>query len=259
MSIKYIIIGSSLLLNLVCMGQDQQTRDSILNSARFIPQTLTTNEFITFQLPPLDSLFESAKTNPRLKAIEASIAAARYDLKATKRDWWEYFSVRAGYNYGILGTYTDQETQYTPLTTVYSGATQSSWSIGANISIPFNRLFRYNVIVKKQKEIVKNAEYTQQITFDEIKNEIIELYCNIQYQLQLLKLATETITLYNAEYQVAELEYINNKSNTNRLLSDLKGSQKVAKIEYEGIIKELNIMFLKLEIISNIQFRNRSL
>ena len=97
----------------------------------------------------------------------------------------------------------------------------------------------------------------QQVTFDEIKNEIIEIYCNIQYQLKLLKLALETITLYNAEYQVAELDYINDNNNTNRLLSDIKNSQTAAQIEYEKIINELNIMFLKLEIISNVQFRNK--
>ncbi|WP_099293554.1 TolC family protein [Butyricimonas sp. Marseille-P3923] len=257
MDTKYIIIGCLLFLNLVCLGQNRQTTDSVPNPTRFIPQTLTTNEFINYQLPPLDTLFESAKKNPRLKAIQASIEAARNDLKVSKRDWWQYFSVRAGYNYGILGTYTDQETQYTPLTTVYSGATQSSWSVGANISIPFDKLFTHRPTVKKQQEVIKNIEYTQQIEFNLIKNEIIELYCGIQYQLRLLKLATETITLYNAEYKVAELDYINDKGNKNRLLSDLKGSQKDAKIEYEKIISQLNIMFLKLEIISNMQFRNK--
>lgn len=257
MDTKYIIIGCLLFLNLVCLGQNRQTTDSVPNPTRFIPQTLTTNEFINYQLPPLDTLFESAKKNPRLKAIQASIEAARNDLKVAKRDWWQYFSVRAGYNYGILGTYTDQETQYTPLTTVYSGATQSSWSVGANISIPFDKLFTHRPSVKKQQEVIKNIEYTQQIEFNLIKNEIIELYCGIQYQLRLLKLATETITLYNAEYKVAELDYINDKGNKNRLLSDLKGSQKDAKIEYEKIISQLNIMFLKLEIISNMQFRNK--
>ena len=242
MGAKYIIIACLLCASFVCPAQKAQTRDSILNTERFVPQSLTTNEFINYQLPPLDSLFESAKSNPRLKAIEASIEAARNDLKVAKRDWWQYFSVRAGYTYGILGTYTDQETQYTPLTTVYSGATQNSWSIGANISIPFNQLFSHKATVKKQKEIVKNTEYTQQVTFDEIK---------------LLKLALETITLYNAEYQVAELDYINDNNNTNRLLSDIKNSQTAAQIEYEKIINELNIMFLKLEIISNVQFRNK--
>ena len=216
MGAKYIIIACLLCADFVCLAQEKQKRDSILPYESFVPQTLTTN-----------------------------------DLKATKRDWLQYFSVRAGYTYGILGTYTDQESQYTPLTTVYSGATQNSWSVGANIIIPFNRFFSHRVNVKKQKELDKNAEYTQQIKFDEIKNEIIELYCNIQYQLKLLKLATESITLYNAEYQVAELDYINNKNNKDRSLSDLKHSQKVAKIEYEKII------FLKLELISNIHFRNQ--
>lgn len=83
------------------------------------------------------------------------------------------------------------------------------------------------------------------------------MYCNIQYQLKLLQLAIETLTLYNAEYQVAVLDYINNKNNTNRLLSDIKNSQKDAKIEYEKIINELNILFFKLELISNMNLRNR--
>ncbi len=257
MGAKFIIIAGLLCASFVCSAQKAQTKDSIFNTERFVPQTLTTSEYINYQLPPLDSLFEGAKTNPRLKAIGASIEAARNDLKVTKRDWLQYFSVRAGYTYGILGTYTDQETQYVPLTTVYSGSTQNSWSIGANINIPFNRLFGHRVSIKKQREIVRNAEYTQQVEFDEIKNEIIELYCNIQYQLKLLKLATETITLYNAEYQVAELDYINDNNNTNRLLSDIKNSQTAAQIEYEKIINELNIMFLKLEIISNVQFKNK--
>ncbi|MCB6972374.1 MULTISPECIES: TolC family protein [Butyricimonas] len=258
MDTKYIIIGCLLFLNLVCLGQNRQNRDSILNVKGFVPQALTTSEFIDFQLPLLDSLFEGAQKNPRIKEIESAIEAARNDLKIAKRDWWQYFTVRAGYTYGILGTYTDQETQYTQLTTVYSGINQSSWTVGANISIPFNRLFSHRASVKKQKELVRSSEYTKQIKFDEIKNEIIELYCNIQYQLKLLKLATESITLYNAEYQVAELDYINNKTkNSDRTLSDFKHSQKVAKIEYENIINELNIMFLKLELISNMHLRNK--
>ncbi len=257
MGAKYIIVACLLCANFICSAQKERERDSILQSINFVPQVLTTNEYIHYQLPPLDSLFENAKTNPRLKAIQSSIEAARYDLKLTKREWWQYLSLHAGYTYGILGTYTDQETQYTPLSTVYTGASQSSWSVGANISIPFNHLLGQRTSIKKQKQLVQNVEYTQQVAFDEIKNEIIELYCNIQYQLKLLQLAIETLTLYNAEYQVAVLDYINNKNNTNRLLSDIKNSQKDAKIEYEKIINELNILFFKLELISNMNLRNR--
>ena len=132
MGAKYIIVACLLCANFICSAQKERERDSILQSINFVPQVLTTNEYIHYQLPPLDSLFENAKTNPRLKAIQSSIEAARYDLKLTKREWWQYLSLHAGYTYGILGTYTDQETQYTPLSTVYTGASQSSWSVGAN-------------------------------------------------------------------------------------------------------------------------------
>ena len=97
MGAKFIIIAGLLCASFVCPAQKAQTRDSILNTERFVPQILTTNEYINYQLPPLDSLFDGAKTNPRLKAIGASIEAARNDLKVTKRDWLQYFSVRAGY------------------------------------------------------------------------------------------------------------------------------------------------------------------
>ena len=255
MKITWIIIYCCSILPSLCFGQKSDTIAQ--DTTRFIPKTLSTNEFINYQLPSLEVLFENAKSNPRLKAIEAAIEAARCDLKLTKRDWLQYFSVHAGYTYGILGTYTDQESQYTPLTTVYSGATQSSWTVGGNVSIPINQLFKHRLNVKKQKRLIENVEYSQQIAFDEIKGEIIELYCTVQFQLKMLKLATETITLYDAEYQTVVLDYINNKNKTNRLLSDIKNSQKDAKTEYEKIINELNILFLKLELICNTNLRNR--
>ncbi len=258
MDAKYYIVICLLCSPSICFAQSKEDKEFIRSTDKFIPEMLAPHEFIYYQLPPLDTLFEGAKTNPRLQAIGASIEAARHDLKTTKRDWLQYFSVKAGYTRGILGTYTDRETQDIPLTTIYSGATQNSWLVGANIVIPINKLFSHGSNIKKQKEIIKNVKYQQQIQFDEIKSEIIELYCNIQYQLKLLKLATESITLYNAEYKAMELDYINN-NHKDKSLSNLKHAQKMAQIEYEKIINELNIMFLKLELISNISFRNKSL
>ena len=60
MGAKFIIIACLLYANFVCSAQKAQTRDSILNTERFVPQALTTNEYINYQLPPLDSLFEKA-------------------------------------------------------------------------------------------------------------------------------------------------------------------------------------------------------
>lgn len=266
MKIKYILLCCVLMGWTFHLSAQEQKRkkkedqDKISihrDTVNYKPVTLTTDEFRNYHLPPLEALFESAKNNPRLKAIEAAMLASRADLRSTRRDWLQYFSVRAGYTYGILGTYTDTESQYNPLTTTYSGATQSSWQIGANVNIPLNSLFNQSSKVRKQREMYKQAQYEKEVTFNEIKNEIIEIYCNIQYQLKLLKMATESLTLYNADYTVSETDFINNNQNQNRLLSDIKHSHQVALTEYETIINTLNILFLKLEIISNTKIINK--
>lgn len=265
MKIKYFLFFCVLIsytLDVTAQEQKRKRKDDDKisihrDTINYKPITLTTDEFRNYHLPPLEALFESAKNNPQIKAVEAAMLAARADLRSTRRDWLQYFSIRAGYTYGILGTYTDVETQYNPLTTTYSGATQSSWSIGANVSIPLNSLFNQSSKVRKQRENYKQAQYEQEVTFNEIKNEIIEIYCNIQYQLKLLKMATESLTLYNADYTTSETDFINNNQNQNRLLSDIKHSHQLALTEYETIINTLNILFLKLEVISNIKIINK--
>ena len=183
--------------------------------------------------------------------------ATRAELRTTRRDWLQYFSLHAGYNYGILGTYTDSESKYTPLTTVYSGATQNSWSIGANVNIPLNTLFNQSSKIRKQREEYFQAQYDTEATFNEIKNEIIDIYCNIQYQLKLLKIATESKTLYEADYKISETDFVNNHNKLNRSLADIKHSHQVALVEYETIVNQLNILFFKLEVLTNTKIINK--
>lgn len=248
MNFKHTIIFCFLSEISICSFAQQST--TAQDSITFEPRTFTTEEFQNFQIPSLQTLFENARKNPRLSAIEAAIEAARLDTRIAKRDWWSYFSLHAGYNYGILGTYTDQETTTRPLITTYSGANQSSWQVGANINLPLDRLLNHQLNVKKQKQLVENAEYNQQIVFDEIKQEIIELYANVQYQLKMLKMSIDAIILYEADYNVARNDFINNKISTSGL-TELKNSQKKAQAEYELIVTQLNIYLLKLEVISN--------
>lgn len=263
MKIKYILLFCILFcwtIDSTAQNRRKKDEDKIgqiqQDTIKYKPVSLTTDEFRNFHLPSLEVLYENARNNPRLKAIEASIEAARMDLKANRRDWFKYFSLRAGYTYGILGTYTDVETEYIPLHTTYSGATQSSWSIGANINIPLDHLLNHNLATRKQKQLYQNAQYSEEVAFNEIKNEIIELYCNIQYQLKLLKIATESLALYTADYSVAETDFINNEVQK-RSLSDIKHSHQVALTEYETIVNNLNILFLKLELISNTKLINK--
>ncbi len=266
MKTKYLILSLFLLslFNVTAQETDRKKRkkdyDKIelhQDTVKYKPVTLTTDEFRNYHLPPLESLFENARNNPRLKAIEAAMNATRAELRTTRRDWLQYFSLHAGYNYGILGTYTDSESKYTPLTTVYSGATQNSWSIGANVNIPLNTLFNQSSKIRKQREEYFQAQYDTEATFNEIKNEIIDIYCNIQYQLKLLKIATESKTLYEADYKISETDFVNNHNKLNRSLADIKHSHQVALVEYETIVNQLNILFFKLEVLTNTKIINK--
>ena len=255
MNIRKIILFLFLLGRIVCTQAQNHTLIKDTDTTTFIPRTLTADEFLNFQLPPIETLFENAKNNPQLGAVQASIEAAKIDAKKSKRDWWSYFNIHAGYNYGILGTYVDNESEYVPLHTTYSGATQSSWSLGANFSLPLDRLINYKMNVKKQKQIIENMEYNKAIILNQLKGDIIELYSNIQYQLKMLASITESIVLYRANYEVAKNDFINNKITANELTLHKNGQQK-AEGEYESILNQLQILLLKLELITNTKLIN---
>lgn len=93
-------------------------------------------------------------------------------------------------------------------------------------------------------------EFNQETHLMKIKAEIIELYGDIQYQLKMLKLAIESVIMYEADYNVVKSDFINNKISTSGL-TELKNSQKKAQAEYELIASRLNIYLLKLEVLTN--------
>lgn len=258
----FILLGLLIYGTCIATAQRKNRKDEdkikiTQDTVKYKPITLTTEEFNNYHLPPLETLYENARNNPRIKAIEMAMEEARCDLKTARRDWFQFFSVRAGYTYGILGTYIDSESKYQPLTTTYSGATQNSWSIGANVNIPLNTLFNQKQAVKKQRLNYMESQYEQEIAFNEIKSEIIDLYCNIQYQLKLLKITIESMTLYDVDYTISESNFLNNHDEQNKSLADIKHGHQVTITEYENIINNLNILFLKLEIISNTKILNK--
>lgn len=239
-----------LLIVLILLGIGNSAKAQGNDSTIMIPKTFTPEEFRNFQLPPLESLFESAKTNPRLEAIEAAIESAKIDVKQTKRDWLKFFSVRAGYNYGILGIYSDQESEINPLTTTYTGSTQSSWQVGANFSMPIQQIFDHRSTVKKQKKIVENIEYNKEVAFYDIKKEIIELYASIQYHLKMMESSASAVAITKAGYAVTKSEFVNNKIKQEDLIVGNNTLRK-AEAEHETIVSELYVLLLKLELLTN--------
>lgn len=218
---------------------------------------LLTKEYSDFKLPPLQTLLEDARiNNPQVLQNNANVEAAQYDLKIEKRKWLSYLSARAGYTYGILGTYSDFESRYDPLTTTYTGSSQHSYSVGANLTIPINDIVSRGTSVKRQRKIIEQAEYNREVIYNMVKIEIIELYTDIQSLLAILQRQSETLITFDANYKVTVNNFINGRA-TPYDLSIVKNEQTKALAEYEATRAKLTSFILRLEIISGSNIVNK--
>lgn len=227
-----------------------QKNDSLAQAKSELFKEMTPEQYKNFQLPPLQTLLESALSSPQVEISNTDVEIAQYDLKLEKRRWMSYLSARAGYNYGILGTYVDHETELQPLTTTYSGSSQSSWSVGANLSIPIHDLVNRGVMVKRQRKLLEQSQYNKTLTENMIKTEVVDLYFNILAALKVVKLRAETLVLYDVNYKISENDFINGKVSPQDLAT-LKYSQQKAIEEYETLRAGLNTMLYKLELLTN--------
>lgn len=207
-------------------------------------------DYKKISLPSLDILFENAKDNSAYELAEVKEQIQINNLNKEKKAWLNYFSLRGSYQYGMFGnesTYTDI---YTPVYFNYSTAAQNSYSIGAGISIPLDHLFDLKGRVKRQKLLVKSASLEKDIRFDEIKKEIIILYSNTLFQLQVLKLKSESLLMTQTQYSISEKDFTNGLIDYN-ILTQEKQKLNNSIEQFENTKAELMKNLLLLESISN--------
>lgn len=210
---------------------------------------LTIDDYVTLTLPPLDVLFENAKSAPTYEYAEVSEMVERKTLSREKKTWLGFFSIRGSYQYGTFtndGSYTDVYTQ--PFST-YNKTTQNLWSVGAGVNIPLNDLFDLGGRVKRQKLIVRSYELLKEQQFEEVKKDIITLYTAANSQLNILKLRAESLVLTNVEYAIMEKGFASGTV-TSKELAVEKERQSVAKERYESSKAELNRSLMILEVIT---------
>ncbi len=251
-----------LLIYILCTISGSSFSQEVTQPAQTVTDTtdwvkLLTEEYSRFKLPPLQTLLEDARVNnPQVLQNNANIEAAQYDLKIERRKWLSYLSARAGYTYGILGTYSDYESRYDNLTTTYTGSSQHSYSVGANLTIPINDLVSRGTSVKRQRKIIEQAEYSREVIYNMLKIEIIELYTDIQSLLAILQRQSETLITFDANYKITVNNFINGKA-TPYDLSVVKNEQTKALAEYESTRAKLTSLILRLEIITGSKIVNK--
>ena len=207
---------------------------------------LNDEDYSKIDLPPLSVLFENAKNNPIYELADAKTAIERKLLQKEKWAFLGFFSLRGSYQYGMFGnesTYTD--VAIAPYLT-YSTQAQNGYTLGAGVSIPLNDLFDLKGRVSRQRLTLKSAQLEQEIKYDEIKKNIIEMYAMATSQIRVLQMKSESLILANVQYEISEKNFANGTIESADLSTD-KERQSQAREAYEKSKYELTKSLMILD------------
>jgi outer membrane protein TolC len=138
----------------------------------------------------------------------------------------------------------------------YSDIEQSYYSAGGSISIPLDDLFDRPNRVKRQKLQMQATQMEVERWHDEQKLRIIEAYTSAEQNLSLLKIKIEALTFVNAQYKIAENNFINGRINAEEL-SLQKRNQVSVYADYEQTKAMLNHALLSLEVLAKMKIINK--
>ena len=197
---------------------------------------LQPSDYSSITLPPLDLLFENAKSAPTYELATVKEQIERKLLAKEKRAFLGFFSLRGSYQYGMFGnesTYTD--VAIAPYLT-YATQAQNGYDLTAR--------------VKRQKLNVRTAQLEREVKFEEMKKEIILLYATATSQLNILKLNAEALMLANVQYSIAEKDFSNGAIDSGTLSSE-KSRQSDAQEKFENSKFELSKSLMILELVTH--------
>jgi len=220
-------------------------------------QQIPTEDLLKLQLPPLDTLFEGARKSSMVEFYNYRMEGQELSLKTERRRWLEYFSLSATYSYGVMGmnSYTDIGSNY-PIVYQNSGGEQLWYNAGASVRIPLDNVFDRRNRIKTQQLKIQETLKERDMWYDQQKVLIIELYTKAKGMLSVLKVVIEQSALSDAQFSIAQKDYMIGAINAQGLNS-AKGSQVQAFMQLENVRSELNTAILKLEILSNTKIINK--
>ena len=219
-------------------------------------QQNTEDDLINLKLPPIDSLFESAKKSSMIEFYNYRMEGQELALKTERRSWLQYFKIAGTYQYGVIGmnSYTDLGAPYS---IIYenTGGEQVWYNLGATLSIPLDKLFDRKNRINTQKLKIKETIKERDMWYDDQKTKIIDLYYKTQSALNTLKIVVEQSVIADAQYEIAKNDYIGNAI-TAHTLTTAKSLQVQSHIQMEELKAALKTSLLQLEILSNRKLLN---
>lgn len=220
-------------------------------------QDKSIEDLLNLRLPPLDSLFEGARRSPMIEFYEYRNEIQELELKTERRNWLQYFSIGATYQYGIVGmnTFTELGANY-PVVYQSSGGNQIWYNAAASFRLPLENLFDRRNRIKIQQLKIKETLKEKELWYDDQKSKIVQYYFRAQEILNNLKLFIEVATMANAQYEAAQKDFIMGSISL-QALSVAKNAQVLSLTQLEQYKSTLTSSIVQLEIISNTKILNR--
>ncbi|MFA5541962.1 MAG: TolC family protein [Bacteroidales bacterium] len=229
------------------------TSSKISFSQDSIENQIVLKDFSSLILPPIDSLFLSLENNPNIKAHDYRLLEQESILKSQKREWINYLRFSSSYQYGYQGAESLVQGFLIPAYYQTSENAQNLYHVGVSLTIPFGDVIDRGNKVKKEKIRLGQIQAEKEISINEQKFIIIELYNKANEQLNTYKNIAEAKSYAELKTRIIQKDFINGIINIDEL-TDAKKSESDIISNYEKAKSELMVALMKLEIICNYKF-----
>lgn len=223
----------------------------IMYSPLFGQDDIKTEDLLLIKLPPLEDLFESAKSTPNVEHYAFRKEAEISNLKSERRKWLKYFSLGGSYQYGVMGanSYMNLGANL-PIIYETSGSAQIFYNIGVSMSVNLGELYDRKNTLNRQKITIIQTEKEQDMWFAQQKLLIIDAYTTAMAAITMLPNKFEAFAIANAQFGLAEQQFIQGKIDGVALFNQ-KNAQVQAKEALEETRKVIISSIMKLEIHAN--------
>ena len=224
---------------------------------RVSAQENSIEDLLNLKLPTIESLFEGARKSPMIEFYEYRNEIQELNLKTERRNWLQYFSIGATYQYGIVGmnTFTEFGSNY-PIVYQSSGGKQTWYNAAATFRLPLDNLFDRRNRIKTQQLKIKETLKERDLWYDDQKLKVAQFYYRAQEILNNLKLFIDVATMADAQYQAAQKDFIMGSISL-QALSVAKNAQVLSLTQLEQYKSTLTSSIVQLEIISNTKILNK--
>lgn len=222
-----------------------------VDSVMFKLANMTVEDYLNLDLPPLDVLYENARTSYAVKYYEYEAEYYLRDVKSAKREPLSWLKFVGAFSYGNsdMAAILVMQTTYQVLQQNVSRQRNMYYNGGVTLNIPLGELINNRNSVKQRQAKYEQTLSRMEAELTMTKERIIELYSTIIESMSVLSDSFETLVIAQAQYENAENEFINNNYDAEALYRS-KTFVRSAKQDYESNKRRLNEALLTLEIVS---------